>query len=266
MDTDVLVALISAAAALIVAIATGAWAAVQSKKAAKAQAKTARDLEKLRAKLAGTERQEARQLEARAVLNKFREPLVDAAADLLSRLNNMTEKGFISYFGSHDHHGVIARRSTQFRVAVYFGWIEALARRSRYLHFETNRDTREVSELLTSVGKAFATDDFRDGKGGQGLMLWREEQRAIGGLMQERDGLPGVIGFEVFMERYDDDFEAWLGPFVEDLLVPEIFNGGRLTRIAATLGALVERLDEEGRYPRNAGPSVIAPTAPESAS
>lgn len=176
MDADVLVALISAAAALIVAIATGAWAAAQSKKAAKAQAKTARDLEKLRAKLAGIERQEARQLEARAVLDQYREPLADSAADLLSRLDNLSKKGFIGYFGSDNHHGVIARRSTQFRVAVYFGWIEALARRSRYLHFETNRDTQEVSELLASVGKAFASDDFRDGKGGQGLMLWREER------------------------------------------------------------------------------------------
>jgi hypothetical protein len=272
MDTDVLVALISAAAALIVAITTAAWGAVQSNKAAKAQdkaakaqAKTARDLEKLRAKLAATQRQEARQEKARVVLNKYREPLVDAAADLLSRLDNMTKKGFIGYLDSDDHHGEIARRSTQFRVAVYFGWIEALARRSRYLHFETDRDTREVSKLLAAVGKAFASDGFRDGKGGQGLMLWREEQRAIGGLMQGRDGSSGVIGFEDFMERYSE-FEAWLGPFVEDLRDPEIFNGGRLARIETTLSALVERLDEEGRYPRSADPSVITPTAPERAS
>lgn len=81
--------------------------------------------------------------------------------------------------------------------------------------------------------------------------------------MQGRDGLSGVIGFEVFMERYGVEFDAWLGQFVEDLRVPEIFNGGRLALIAATLGALVERLDEEGRNPRRGGPSVITPTAPD---
>ncbi len=72
-------------------------------------------------------------------------------------------------------------------------------------------------------------------------MLWREEQRGIGGLMQ----LPGVIGFDEFDRLYDDRFAAWFACFADDLQRPGVKDSPRLAELQEFIGELVLALDRE---------------------
>ena len=66
------------------------------------------------------------------------------------------------------------------------------------MHLETEQDTKDVAETLARIGRTFATDSLDSPE----LMLWREEQRAIGGLMQESGESSRILGFESFVEVY----------------------------------------------------------------
>jgi hypothetical protein len=77
-------------------------------------------------------------------------------------------------------------------------------------------------------------------------MLWTDEQSAIGGLMLNTDGTPGVIGFETFFRQYDERFVLWLASFEDDLRTEDIAASTRLEEIAAPLHGLIRTLVEEG--------------------
>ena len=80
------------------------------------------------------------------------------------------------------------------------------------------------------------------------LMLWKEEQRAIGGLMLEADPRNHVIGFETFASRYDGSFARWLASTGEDLRMAQSVSSDRLEAVAASLAELIAELDDEGVY------------------
>src|SRR4051794_38098779 len=99
--------------------------------------------------------------------------------------------------------------------------MEILDRELSYLQFERDDATVQVASLIRRIG-ATLTSDRLDITGSEWkLMLWREEQRAIGGLMLLPDG-SGVIGFETSVERYNKSFKSWFKRFSDDLQSPAI--------------------------------------------
>ena len=187
------------------------------------------------------------QTEAKAVLDRYRKPLLAAADDLGHRIDNIRLRQFFkAYVAKDNHRRQLALRTTLFRFAKYFGWIELLDRRVTYLDFETEDETQAVSIALRDIGGAFASDSL-----GRSLMLWREEQRAIGGLMQQPGD--GVIGFERFEQLYDDRFSVWFDNFAEDLQREGVENSQRLAQVQERLGTLVFKLDRDGLLSAKSG-------------
>ena len=199
------------------------------------------ELETVRSDLAAElHRREAlidRDLRAEDVLARYREPLAAAAFDLQSRLYNLLRLDFLDKFGGAHPRSETARRTTLFRLAQYFGWTEILRRDIQFLSFPEAEHTRRVAKLQSDVAKAFLRDDY-----GHAMMIWADEQRAIGELMivEEHDKIMSM-GFAAFSDQCDGAFKPWLDRLRAEL--PEQEAQVRLRDAQHLLCELVETLD-----------------------
>jgi hypothetical protein len=178
-----------------------------------------------------------RDLRAEDVLARYREPLAAAAFDLQSRLYNILRLDFLGKFGGTEAHGDTALRTTLFRLAQYFGWTEILRRDIQFLSFPEATDTRRVANLQSEVARAFTRDDY-----GHPMMIWGDEQRALGELMivEEQDKVLSM-GYAAFSASCDDIFAPWLARLNRDL--PHDAARERLRDVQHLLCELVETLD-----------------------
>ena len=178
-----------------------------------------------------------RDLRAEDVLARYREPLAAAAFDLQSRLYNILRLGFLGKFGGTDTHGDAALRTTLFRLAQYFGWTEILRRDIQFLSFPEADDTRRVANLQSEVARTFTSDGY-----GHKMMIWGDEQRALGELMivEEHDKVLSM-GYAAFSASCDDVFASWLARLQGEL--PDVAARERLSDVQHLLCELVETLD-----------------------
>ena len=199
------------------------------------------DLEKAKTELAAelyrTEALIDRDLRAEDVLERYREPLAAAAFDLQSRLYNLLRLDFLAKYGGAHPRSETALRTTLFRLAQYFGWTEILRRDIQFLSFPEAELTRRVAKLQSDVAKAFLRNDY-----GHAMMIWADEQRALGELMivEEHDKLISM-GYAAFSEHCNDVFEPWLERIRIELPEPEA--QARLRDVQHLLCELVEMLD-----------------------
>ncbi len=190
------------------------------------------------------QRQEERQIEAKAELARYRKPLLEAAYDLGARIDNIQNSGFDGYMRSGERRR-IALESTLYRFARYFGTLEILRSQLTFLEFQNAEETKSVADQIVQIGGVLSSDDY------QGLMLWREEQRAVGEetLRREKDGSLHCVGFATFVEEFEQRAGPWLARFQEELEQDGLAVGSKRLRAAqAHLQQLVHQLDEEGRY------------------
>jgi hypothetical protein len=138
----------------------------------------------------------------------------------------------------------MALLGTLYRFAAYLGWRELLTRELTYLEFEDAERTKKVLNRLDEVRAKLSSSRFDH----QRLMLWTEEQSAIGGLMLKASGSPGVIGPETFFTEYDNKFSDWFGSFAADLEREDSSSSTRLRELEASLRGLIDTLEEEGVY------------------
>jgi hypothetical protein len=208
----------------VFATLVGAWVAVR-------QGRTDKDLAILQRSL---------EAEARAeeVLKRYREPLAAAAFDLQSRLYNILElKFFTKYGATHPRHEE-ALRTTMFRLAQYFGWTEILRRDIQFLSFPEARDTRRVAELQADIAERFLSD-----ADGSALMIWADEQRAIGERMiVEEHGKVLCMGYARFRDECDDTFAPWSSRLRDE--VTKDASRARMREVQHLLCELVDTLDE----------------------
>lgn len=151
-----------------------------------------------------------RDLHAEEVLTRYRQPLAAAAFDLKSRLYNILRMDFFGEFGEGHERAEEAQRTTLFRLAQYFGWTEILRRDIQFLSFPEAQDTRRVAELQSEITKGFLTDSY-----GPALMIWSDEQRAMGERMMgermivtENDKVL-CMGYAAFGDTCDETFAPW---------------------------------------------------------
>jgi hypothetical protein len=245
MDTELTVAMVSALVTVAVAGFT-IWANQrQSARNAVHEAKTQRDLAAFNAQLERQGKDAARAVEARVILDRYRKPLLVSAVELRSRIGNIRSNAFLTYLNAQDHRAEIALRSTLYRFAAYLGWREALERQLTYMEYQSNERTGRVVWLLNDVGTQLSTSGLDVVAGRPRLMLWKDEQRAIGGLMLNPRDAPGVLGFETFVDQFDEKFARWLSPFAADFQSPNAEQSERLEAISRSLGELIKELDEE---------------------
>jgi hypothetical protein len=191
--------------------------------------------------------------EAEAVLARYREPLVDAAYELQSRLYNILKLSFLKkyYVKGDDEQRTYALENTLYVVAQYFGWSEILRREIQFLSFSDSKRTRAVSESQRQVLEAFQSDRNQLGRP---FLVWRGEQRAIGEQMIERDDDQAhVCGYASFVGKRDPDLRRWLERLERD--IAEVAAEGanpRLKELQHALVDLVRELDPNAiRYPPN---------------
>ena len=185
-----------------------------------------------------------REQHAAEVLARYREPLAAAAFDLQSRLYNILELEFFEHYGSGER-AEEALRTTLFRFAQYFGWTEILRRDIQFLNFPNDDETRRVAELQEVIAQCFRSNEY-----GPELMIWGDEQRAIGELMiVEEHGKVLSMGYAAFRQRCDDTFAPWRIRMRDELFAES--TQPRLRDIQNSLCELVETLDSRRvRYTR----------------
>lgn len=187
------------------------------------------------------EKRQERELAARAQLDRYREPLLDAAESLRHRIDNIRNKAFLTYLSRGERRKKIALLGTSYRLARYLAVVESLRRGVNLLRLERAEDTRVVNNLLTEISTTLSSDRLD----GQRLMVWRDEQRAIGELtMEAAPGDVGVsdIGFATFAELHGERFAGWLSGFETDLQDRDVDTSPRLAKLQDLLGQLVDEL------------------------
>ncbi len=178
-----------------------------------------------------------RGLRAADVLATYREPLAAAAYDLQSRMYNVLRLDFFAKWGEADGYAEEAITTTLFRLAQYFGWSELLRRKIQFLSFPEDEETRKVARLQSAIAQCFLTDDY-----GVALMIWSDEQRAIGERMiVEENGDVLSMGYARFRERCADTFLSYREQLVKEIGAPGVND--RLRDAQHLLCDLVETLD-----------------------
>jgi cell division protein FtsB len=216
----------------------------------RSQAETERELARLQSDL--TTEQHAREalfdrsLQAEDVLAKYREPLAAAAYDLQSRIYNILRLDFFGLWGNGNARSADATATTLFRLVQYFGWTEILRRKIQYLSFPEEEETRKVARLQSDIAHCFLTHSY-----GHALMIWSDEQRALGEQMIVEDGGEVLcMGYAKFRERCADTFRSRCESLEKEIGDPGVSE--RLRDAQHLLCELVETLDSRRvRYTDN---------------
>lgn len=193
------------------------------------------------------EKKRERLLVEQAELRRYRALLLSAADDLGNRIDNIRNQGFLVYLDQIDRR-YLALNSTLFRLGQYFAWVEIYR---GYLRFNPARDTGTVSTALDEITFAFASDVVgRESSLDDQLMLWREEQLAIGHLMRQEGEVPTCVSFDTFVDDYTAKYSKWFKRFAEQLALA--FSNGkdstRLAEIQQLLAKLIVELDDEKAF------------------
>ena len=199
-------------------------------------------------KIAWDARQTTREqrLAARERLDRYRAPLLAAVDDLGRRMNNIRNDGFLAYLDIESRRDM-ALRGTLFRLAQYLGWTEIIYGYSDRLRFESDKATRAVIVTVGDIGWILAADEFdrtdQDNFTTSQLMLWREEQRAIGELMRQEGDEPRCISFNSFIDNYENRFSKWFTTFASQMKTKSVSETNRLAELHRVLARLVRQLD-----------------------
>jgi hypothetical protein len=198
LDPNTVLAVSSAALAVIGAIVSGAVANRTNRKAM--------ELERLR-------RAETAAEGAARVLSQYRDPLLDAAHTLQSRIYNLATTDYLNRYLSCGipQEERYARDYTVFAVAEYLCWVEIVRRELRFLDAGDVERTRTLLTHLDTTQFTFQTD-----KVPQPMRIFRGAQRAIAELMMvPTNAIEGprseALGYAGFCRRLDTDseFATW---------------------------------------------------------
>lgn len=192
-------------------------------------------------------RRRARRRDARRDLSSsYRDPLLQAASSLASRLGNV-DPGQIDEFGFklparfRDY----AVYESMYRFGRYLCWVHILASEVHFLDLGTRRRNRRLVERLAAVQVAIS-----DRAGDPAFLLLGGEQWALGSLLIEpgADGRARCMSYVDFRHRIDTDpqFQRWFRPLENDL--NKLLGGAkdglpRLARTHAELLRLIRLLD-----------------------
>lgn len=162
---------------------------------------------------------------AEELATRFREPLLQAAFHLETRIYNIIELDFFGRFLGADStqpEKEYAVLNTMYVFAQYFGWNEILLRESQFLDPRNDQRNRVVVAGLEAVRAAFA-----DSIGIQDrcFRFFRGEQRAIGEVMLVRTEAPKAeaprwecLGYAAFVQSLEDGQMArWFRSLQKDI-------------------------------------------------
>lgn len=193
-----------------------------------------------------------RRSEAKALIHKYRDPLMLAAYDLQSRLWGLVQQNLLRYI-EDDTKKDLLYVYTAFLVGQYLSWTYILRRQAQFLRFSTDKTNKQLNKILDAITSEFSLDRH---KGEDPFMLWRGQQMAIGELMtlEEEGKQLYCMGFAAFTQKYhnEPDFKKWFQPIETGItfLVDAMAHGNsmanyRLRRLQHLLIDLVLLLDQD---------------------
>lgn len=189
---------------------------------------------------------------AEDLATRFREPLLQAAHNLQSRLYNIVRLDFLTRFytgaGATDHERDYAVRNTAYLFGQYLCWVEVIRRESQYVDPRSRENNRVIVERLEAVRDRLAESIVDDDRT---VRLFRGEQRAVGEIMLVPTPAPDqmlprweCLGYAAFVDRASDPrFQAWFTAL--EAGIEEIAKRGDdfPTRITELQRALVDLMD-----------------------
>ncbi|MGH3801492.1 MAG: hypothetical protein ACRDTD_15430 [Pseudonocardiaceae bacterium] len=187
---------------------------------------------------------------------KFREPLLQAASNLQSRIYNIVELDFFDRFlgaDSTDSEKEYAVLNTMHVFAQYFCWVEIVRRESQFIDPRDDQRNRAHALAMDAV-----SETFLDSIGIQEkcFRLFRGEQRALGEMMLVPTGVstPGVPrwecrGYASFVQSLEDEQMArWFQRLREDIgefAENPASRDGRLRLIQQRLVDIIDIVDPD---------------------
>jgi hypothetical protein len=187
---------------------------------------------------------------------KFREPLLQAAFNLQSRLFNIARGDFLTKFLNGERRGDADYPidNTLYLIGQYLCWVEIVRRESQFLDPRSRDRERAVADHVEKVRREFAASDRKTAE----LRIFRGQQRAIGELLLEpvAHQMPGgprwdCMGYARFAERvHEESLDRWFSALRDDLRAMTAQPGRGLDRMVAIqheLLELVHLLDPEAQ-------------------
>jgi hypothetical protein len=183
------------------------------------------------------------------LMARYRDPLLQAAFDLQSRIYNIVEQGFLQthYCNGTDSTKEYARENTLYVLADYLGWVEILRREVRFLDLGDEVANRAWTERLVAVRITLLCDGFSPR-----FRIFNGQQRAIGEIMIVPDGddagPPETLGYAGFLAKQKDhDFDRWFVDLRADIdalaTEPDAGHDERLVALQQVLVGLIDLLD-----------------------
>jgi hypothetical protein len=253
VSPEVIVTLISAALALLGAIAAGVTAG--------RSARQTHELERRR-------RHETKAEAAERILHQYRDPLLDAANTLQGRIYNILRQ---RYFERYLHCGDpdeerYARNYTLFAIGEYLCWVEIVRRELRFLDIGDVHNNRKLLAHLTHLHHVFQTDRVTSP-----FKIFRGRQRAIAELMMvPTNAVDGprteCVGYAAFDRRLDEDpaFAGWFAKLSDDIDIVARSSDAENIRLFQLHGGLIDLIDfldrDAIRIPRDFRARLPEPT------
>jgi len=244
MESSAVASIVVAGMSLFGVVFSLIWSARQSQR-----------LTDLQAQVAEKEREFTKTEKAAKLVSLFRDPFLESAFDLQSRLYNVLS--FSSRFGrGRDDDYYIP--STLFLVGQFFGWVEILRRDMLYTDIANVGEAKDLLLRVRGLQNLFSktTSQYKDRR-----VIYRVEQRAIGEIMIADDAITSddhvrrnTIGYATFRAKLDDpEFKRWFTNFAEGLDNPPApFEPDRLRAIQIALIDLIDFLDpNKERFPHD---------------
>ena len=194
---------------------------------------------------------ESREEQTKALIARYRNPLLRAAYNLQSRLYNIVQLDFYSkHYGEVAADQEYAVKNTLYVVGEYLGWVEILRRDVQFLDLGDIEANRQLETLMGAITEIFLSDEIEPA-----FRLFRGEQRAAGEVMllHRHSGEKAAyecLGYSEFVAKLDDEhFAHWFARLEESirLLICEPRQHlQRLTQLQHALVDLIDFLDPHG--------------------
>jgi hypothetical protein len=179
------------------------------------------------------------------LMARYRDPLLQAAFDLQSRIYNIVEQGFLQthYCNGTGSTKEYARENTLYVLADYLGWVEILRREVRFLNLGDEVANRAWTERLVAVRITLLSDRFSPR-----FRIFNGQQRAIGEIMIKADADDErleTVGYAGFLScRQEPEFDRWFVDLRADIdALANEPDAGHQQRLVALQQALVDLID-----------------------
>ncbi|HDU7917081.1 lysogenic protein [Serratia marcescens] len=182
----------------------------------------------------------------------YKEPLLNAAFDLQSRVYNILNMNFFEayYLLGNERQRHYAINNTVFLFSQYFAWTEAVRVDIQYIDLGSSEKTRHLSLIQRHIFSTLQTDRYNPI-----LMIFSGEQRAIGErMLKSIDGKVSCMGFGEYLSGEFNLHDPLMEMLTDEIkkVSSNVFEASeRLTALQHGLIDMLDFLDPDFiRYPK----------------